>query len=479
MSAGRRYCLSLAALAALLVAVGVAVAGVAGADAARGGALADAPPETAHDASAHAARDDAARSERTPPDTLSRFEGRIIEAVELSGYKITRRFVIERELHMGVGDPFSAAALDADLVRLENLGVFSSVDWSVTEFGEGVTIRYMFREMPWIIGLPIVISSDQDGVSYGVGVGALNLAGRGILASGSVLFGGLDTGELALVYPWITGNHLSFDLVAAKVERDDDFLNFREQSIEFSPWVGTWIGEHFRFRGGFSYLQMKSAVDSVTIDPDKKDNLVRVGIAVGVDTRDRWRNPRSGWRGELMVMQTGALGGDGDSWLGELSLERWQPTFDRQNFLIYGLASLQSGSVGTDVPLYLQYRMGGANSIRGYDVDELGRERFGKHQLLGTVAYEWLLMPLREVSWWKLSVSTGLKLAAFVDVGTAWNTDAEFRWSRAKVSYGLGARWLVPGLSVVRFDMGFTEDGDSRFQIGINDKAVSQRLRLR
>ena len=413
-------------------------------------------------------------------DTLTRFDGRTIERVELSGFSTTRRHVIERELHLSAGDPFSAARLRDDLVRLENLGVFSSIDTRVSESGAGVILLYDFHEMPWIVALPMAVKTDQDGWSFGAGVATLNLAGRAIQVGGSVLFGGMNTGGLLLWYPWMTGNHVSLELLAQRVERDDTFLDFREKSIEITPWIGRWIGKRWRFRGGVSYLQMRSDADSVTLAADNRDDLVRVGVALGVDTRDRWRDPRSGWRGEALVMKTGgALGGDGATWLGELSVERFQATFRRQNLLLYGLAAVQSGEVGRDVPAYLQYRMGGANSIRGYDVDVLGQEIFGKHQLLGTAEYEVLVMPLQEVSMWRFSVSTGLKLAAFVDVGTAWNTESQLRRSRVRTGYGLGIRWLVPGVNVVRFDIGFSEDGDARFHIGIADKAGAQRDRLR
>ena len=55
--------------------------------------------------------------------------------------------------------------------------------------------------------------------------------------------------------------------------------------------------------------------------------------------------------------------------------------------MLSGLVSLQSGELGTDVPGYLNYFMGGANSIRGYGVTDLGEELSGKNQMLGTAEY--------------------------------------------------------------------------------------------
>ena len=69
---------------------------------------------------------------------------------------------------------------------------------------------------------------------------------------------------------------------------------------------------------------------------------------------------------------------------------------------------------------------GGANSVRGYKPTGLGREFGGKNQLLTTVEYQHLLLDIRELTVFGLSLTMGLELAAFVDTGTTWDEPNEF-----------------------------------------------------
>ncbi len=183
----------------------------------------------------------------------------------------------------------------------------------------------------------------------------------------------------------------------------------------------------------FSLFQMKSNVDGKTLSPDNQDLLVRVGASLGWDTRDSWVNPRRGWQNQLEVWKTGGgLGGDGDFWSVILDVRRWQPTRRRQKLLLSGLMSFQSGVVGVDIPEYLQYRLGGANSLRGHDIEKLGRTLFGRNQMLGTVEYAYTVLRPRRVDVWKLSLRMALELAAFADVGTAWNESRELSMNRTR-----------------------------------------------
>ncbi len=113
-------------------------------------------------------------------------------------------------------------------------------------------------------------------------------------------------------------------------------------------------------------------VDGKTLSPDNSDVLPRLGFALGWATRDSWTNPRRGWQNELELWRTG---GDARFWTMTLDVRRWFPTARRQRLLLSSLLSLQSGTVGEDIPTYLIYRMGGANSIRGYKISDLGRTR--------------------------------------------------------------------------------------------------------
>ncbi len=407
------------------------------------------------------------------------FKNKTITQITFTGNNVTKEYVIRREMTVAVGDTLDLAALLESVVNLENLDVFSSVHVDPTDHENGVALAFQVREMPWIIPYIKFKYTDENGWSAGPTISALNFLGRGIKLSAFWLFGGTETFSFVGNYPWITGNHLSFDLTLKNLTREDTLNEFEEHSYELTPWLGTYIGKHGRLKGTVSWFQMNSDSTGRTLEPDDRDNFVSIRASIGYDSRDSWADPQRGWQNELEIGKTGGrLPGDGDSWRMIFDVRRYQPVAKRQNIAIGALASLNTGTVGTDDPEYLMYRMGGANTIRGYVLDELGKEVFGQNQLIVTLEYRLVVMPFREYVVWKWSFRAGLQLAAFADWGSAWNEGQSVR-DPARTGYGVGIRPLVPAVDMVRFDFGFSRDGDFVFNFGISPKFDAQRDRLR
>ncbi len=408
-------------------------------------------------------------------------EGRTIEAVDTEGVKVTKEHVVNREIHSTVGEPLNVGTIVADVQRLENLQIFSEIEAKLEPGQEGgVRLVYVIREMNSWFPKVAVQFTEQDGFSIGPGISALNLTGRNIRVSGNAIFGGTTQFWVDFNWPWMTGHHVGLEGRAAHLERFDTLNEFQETSNELTLFPSRFLGERGRFGGLFQLLTVASDRPGKTLSPTNEDLLVSLGASIGWDTRDAWNNPRGGWLNELVVAKTGgALGGDADFWSLIVDLRRWQPTFARQRLLLSGLMSLQSGDVGVDIPEYLQYRLGGANTIRGYDVEKLGRELFGRNQLLGTVEYSFRVVPPRRFDFWKLKFRLGLELALFGDVGIAWNESRELNSGRTRAGLGAGVRLLVPGSDMVRMDVGWSPEGGFRLHFAGGTKPERQRDRLR
>ena len=70
----------------------------------------------------------------------------------------------------------------------------------------------------------------------------------------------------------------------------------------------------------------------------------------------------------------------------------------------------------------------------------------------------------------------GLAIAAFGDVGSAWSVPDDF--TRNAISGGgVGLRLFLPYVNLIRLDFAF--GGSFQAVIGINEKAVAQRGRVR
>jgi outer membrane protein insertion porin family len=412
--------------------------------------------------------------------SLAPYEGRTVTGIEITGNKVTKDFVITREIRTRGGQPLSQATVASDIGRLDNLSIFAETLVEAKPDGEGVHLTFRFREMPHLIPFLGITHSSENGLSAGPGLSSLNMEGRQISLYGSAYFGGAKQYKARLTWPWITGNHISFAVYGADIDRHDELEGFQERSLQFSPKVGTYLGEHGRLAGMFTIFRMRSDVSGKTLSPDNDDRLMRLGVSLGLDTRDSWRAPRHGWKNEIELWKTGGLlGGDGDYWTLNVDVRRWEPTTPRQKLLLSGLLTMQSGTVGKDLPSYLQYHMGGANSIRGYSVTGLGRKIYGKNQLIGTAEYSFSLLPLNRWDILKWSLRLGLDFALFADIGTAWSDPEEFTRDRFRAGAGAGLRLLVPGTEMVRLDLGWSREGGFRFHFAIGSKPAAQRSRLR
>jgi outer membrane protein assembly factor BamA len=214
-------------------------------------------------------------------------------------------------------------------------------------------------------------------------------------------------------------------------------------------------------------------VDGITNSETNRDNIPSVGFFLGYDTRDKVSDPRKGWWNEVDVLKNG---GDGDYWTVNFDVRRYQPVARRHNLGLFSLATLQTGQVGVEIPIYQDFHIGGTNTVRGWGLDA----RNGKNQFLNTIEYRYMLMEPRALTVFNFNLHFGMQLAVFGDFGLAWNEKSEFKLDNFIDGYGFGVRFLVPFVNTVRLDFAFGEPGEGmRFHIALFEKSVKQRARVR
>lgn len=414
-------------------------------------------------------------------DTLAVFSGRKVGTIDLEGLRVTKEYIVRREIWTAPGDTLDLALLHQDVTRLENLSIFAEVLISISPgSGDGVRVLFTFREMPAVIPVIAFLYTEENGFSIGPGVSSLNLTGRAISLSGRAFVGGADQYWVRSILPWIAGNHFSIDFYAAELSRPDIRNNFNERSAELTLKMGTYLGEHGRLLGRATRLVMESDVPGRTLDPSNRDGLRSLWATVGWDSRDSYRKPRRGWQCELEAGQTGGpLGGDGDFGTLTLDIRRWLPFGRSQKTLLSGLVSLQGGEVGIDFPEYLRYHIGGANSVRGYPVQGPDETLAGKSQMIGTVEHSFTLFPVRRFDVFAWSFGVGLDAALFGDAGVAWNEASDCSLDRTRTGVGGGVRLLVPGAEMMRLEVGWNGMNDPVFHFAVGSKPSAQRSRVR
>lgn len=408
--------------------------------------------------------------------SLEPLRGQTVTDLTLAGNHVTKDWVIAREIWTEVGDPLDLETVGEDIVRLENLAIFGSVIVTATPQAGGVALNYAFTEMPWIIPFPALSYTEENGFSVGLGVASPNFLGRKMSLSASFVVGGTTTYKFKGENPWITGNHVSGGFEAWHQTRPNQLLDFRQTSDMVALNGGTYLGEtgRLKFHGG--YYGVGSDKDGITLSSRNHDDLWHGGVSLGNDSRDSWRAPREGWKNELAVLY---LGGDANTLAVDFDVNFYLPLSPGHTLASGPLLSFQSGDVGEEIPSYMQYFLGGANSVRGYKLEELGKELFGKNQLLYNLEYRWNFLPVRALKIFKWSFGVGLQAAAFGDVGVVWDRSQDFSLDRTRAGFGAGLRLLLPGMEMMRFDVGMGQDGDVVFNFGVNSIFFGRKQRVR
>jgi outer membrane protein assembly factor BamA len=144
--------------------------------------------------------------------------------------------------------------------------------------------------------------------------------------------------------------------------------------------------------------------------------------------------------------------------------------------MMTSLTRLRTGELGQTIPSYLSYNLGGANTIRGWNLDA----RHGKNEMINSVEYLYSLMKPRPLSLKGVNLYLGIRLAAFTDFGIAWADSQDFNSGTWIAGAGVGIRLLIPFLEVIRFDLAYGEPGAGiHSHTGIQWKADRQRPRVR
>ena len=209
--------------------------------------------------------------------SLEPHAGRTVTRITLQGNRVTKDWVIDREIATAVGAPLDMAVIGADLVRLENLAIFGSVSVEPTATAGGVDLDFRFTEMPWIIPYPAISFTEENGFSLGLGVNSPNFLGRDISLSASAVFGGVTNYGFKGQDPWIAGNHVSAGVEVFHQTRRNELLDFRESSDRIELDGGVYLGHHGRLAVMGGFYGVGSDRDGITLDPSNHDDLWYAG----------------------------------------------------------------------------------------------------------------------------------------------------------------------------------------------------------
>lgn len=390
-------------------------------------------------------------------------KGKIVyfEKIIIRGNSKTRDKVIRRELPVYEQGRYSGALLKRGERNLNRLDYFEDIKFSTSK---GSADDKMLLKVD-VTEKPTGELSFGGGYSSEESVFAIasivqrNLFGRGQYLSLKAELGSQTTSFiLSLTEPWLFDIPLSagFNIYNWGRSYDDYDADTKGGGISASYPIFDYTRVFFSYALDFS--------DISNFDIDVSDSILELegsnvtsSITTGLryDSRDKTFNATRGADHSISFQYAGLGGNVG---FGKLELETgWYfPLF----WEVVGFAHAKSGFVwrnaGGDLPDYERFYLGGINSLRGFEWDDLSPKeinRFGFESEVGGNKF----VQFNFECVFPIIKDTGFMGVVFFDTGDVYNEGENIKMGNLRESIGFGLRWYSP-MGPLRLEYGHILD---------------------
>jgi outer membrane protein assembly factor BamA len=401
-------------------------------------------------------------------------DGTRVEQILVVGLNRVQEPVVLRQMKSQAGGLYSESNVARDYERLDRMGLFSGIAIKAAPGANGVILTVTLKETSPYFVYPAISVTGEQGITIGAGLKSTNFLGTGASVSIAARGGGATEFEVLLASAWRPRGTWWWKSDYFLKDRLNELDDFHEFSNELDFQAGRQITNRLRVGGRFHYLAVKSDEPAITLSASNLDQIPGLGAVAEYDSRDSWTNARLGWLNSVDALFN-RLAFDEQYWTFNVDIRRYQPLYGRHGLAMNSLLTVQTGTVGMEIPIHEDFHIGGTNSLRGWNIDA----RHGKDQWLNTLEYRFDLLKVRGHSFKGFNYYYGVQLDAFGDAGTAWNTNEEFNRNFI-AGGGFGIRVIVPYVNVIRIDFGFGQANEGMIShVGIMDKAVYERRRVR
>ena len=385
-------------------------------------------------------------------------EGYINEII-IKGNEKTKDFVILRELQFSEGDVLKMDTLQNSFQKLARLNLFHlnpRLERVIDEENSANIIIEVEELKTGNFGAGVTYSTDPDIGWYGF----LDISERNFLGNGQTIgfdwkFGGVTNYSIHFQEPWLLGTSTSFgitlyDRTYKRTDKKNDVErdyteNRRGGSISLGrKVVDDWNGLiRFRLEDG----EKKFKEEEYSAENEETD-VRSLSLQLSRDTTNHPFNPTRGAVDVFSIEYAGQILGGTDSFTKyNLDMRRFYPGFKAGH--AWGLR-LKAGTSDGDLPNLEKFRVGGSDTIRGYDNGSFK----GTDMLLLNVEY-------------RFPITDDFTAVVFTDAGNAWDEGDTIELSELNYSLGAGLRLNTP-IGQIRLDYGINADGEGQphFSIG-------------
>ena len=372
--------------------------------------------------------------------------------VYYTGNSRTKDIILQKELEIEPGDPFSPAKMLQGQLNIRNLEIFDSVKFKTIGLKEKNEEINLFVEVeekkPYFVQAGGGYETDR-GFFVQSELGDHNLFGTnkdGWLGGGWSQIG--YNGELGVTEPRFLGSRISatFRLFGELREEFNQPFGTRTfgSSLGFSRkwfrYVSTGLGFRFERRNQFRRDSEDPATGMLEDDSDEFEprSILVTTPSISYDTRDCFIRPKKGVFSSLSVdISRGLTNTLDDFFKYRLDLRYYWSPLHRLTFAWLGRAGYIDPYGSTDkVPEDQLFFLGGTSDVRGFDenllrFDGAGDPVGGRTALVGSIEA-------------RIDLGHNFELATFYDAGRVTDTFDDVGIDEFRSSVGVGLRYVTP-----------------------------------
>jgi outer membrane protein insertion porin family len=379
------------------------------------------------------------------------------EKIIIAGNTKTRDKVIRRELKVYEQELFSGRRLKRGMRNLYRL-----------DFFEDIKVNTIKGRSDDKMILKIDVSEKPTGTfSFGGGYSSVehlfvmssisqkNLFGRGqILKLKGQIGGTTNRYTLSFTEPWLFDIPLSagFDLYKWDTDYDSYDKSSKGGGVRFGYPVFDFTRLYLSYKyeiGDISNIE-DDASESI-LEMEGENILSSISTILRYDSRDRIFNPSKGQNHKISLEYAG-IGGD-IGFTKYLAETGWYiPMFWGTVGFMHGEIGYVKESSGRKLPDYERFYLGGMNSMRGFDwqdihvTDEDGAEIGGETYIQFNIEF---VFPLIK--------KAGIVGVIFYDTGNVYESAGSIKLGDMRQSAGYGFRWYSP-IGPIRLENGYILD---------------------
>ncbi len=412
----------------------------------------------------------------------------IFGKIIISGNKKTKNKIIKREFDIREDEPYNYAAIFSTRQKLYKLGIFSeiSIEPIVTSDEKKHTDKGIKAHTQDLL---VEIKEGNPGaIEVGLGYGDYERL-RGFFDISYRNLGGYNRQvgfrtELSSIEerymlnytePWLFNKPslpLNISLTKERtqsIDIDKREVRYKIDRLSFVANVEKEFSVHLKGSLSYEYSIVKTTDIEPGIVLTKEDTgtlaISSISPSLFYDTRDNPFDPQSGsLKGIILKVASKALLSESEFIKATLQ-SSWY--FKLRKGLIFAFAlkgGIAHGFGDTgELPIIERFFLGGRNTVRGYDHDELGPKSFEDSSEGTTTGGNVFVLSNAEL---RISLGKGFGLVAFVDAGNVWQEINDFE-AKLRYTTGPGLRYNTP-VGPFRVDYGYKlnrEEGESAGEI--------------